>query len=202
MRFLLISLFCFALTSCASYSKKNDFVSKSENEIQIRNPYFAYSNKDYVYKANLTFYKKKFSGIIIVKKIADHNHRVVYTTEMGNKIFDFSFIGDDFTINHIIPEIDKKIILNTFQKDFYTLIKEYALSEHTFTKQDLHIKKSQLWNENHYYFFKNQQLLKIVRESGGKEKVVYDFSGTSKHTSKNILITHKNIKFNIKLKAL
>ena len=122
MRFFLISIFCIALTSCASYSKKNNFNVISSTEAVIKNDYFSNPSKDYIYRAKINIYKNSFSGIFIVKKISENEHRVVFTTEMGSKIFDFSYIEDEFKVNFILEEMNKKILINILKQDFKVLI--------------------------------------------------------------------------------
>jgi len=190
------------MVSCASYPKINGFEESDISVSQVYNPYFSNATKDYVYKADLQFYKKKFSGIIIIKKIADKAHRLVFTTEMGNKIFDFSFYQNTFKVNHVLEDMNKKIILNVLERDFTTLLKEYNVSSQTYTKEHLEVKEAEVLNKKHFYFYEDVGLTKIVREGIGKEKVVYHFSNIKDAAAKRILIAHKNIKLKIQLKEI
>jgi 16S rRNA G966 N2-methylase RsmD len=201
MRYLLISIFC-CLISCASYTKKNNFLeAESVNEV-IHNPYFSDASKDYVYKAKIDVYNKSFGGIFIVKKIAKNSHRVVFTTEMGNKIFDFLFQDDDFKVNYILEEMDKKILLNILEKDFRVLIRE---NENVLSKSindNLTLLETKIVNKKYFYAFKGEKLNSISRVSMGKERVVFLFSKISDASAKNIQILHKNIKLTINLKSI
>ncbi len=190
------------MVSCVSYPKKNNFVKSEINTTQVYNPYFSNVTKDYVYKANLEFYKKKFSGIVIIKKISDQEHRLVFTTEMGNKIFDFSFYKNTFKVNHILEDMNKKIILNTLQRDFTSLLKEYNYSRANFLKQNVKIQETKVLDKTHFYFYDSTTLTKIVRVDNGKEKVVYYFSNSKNSIAQQILIEHKNIKLKIHLKGI
>ncbi|WP_291864459.1 hypothetical protein [Maribacter sp.] len=202
MRYLLSSICFLFLISCASYSKKNALVKEQINTVQVYNPYFSNEAKDYVYKADLQFYKRKFSGIIIIKKIAEKEHRLVFATEMGNKIFDFSFHQNEFKVNYVLGDMDKKIILNILQRDFTTLLKEYNTSTRTFSRESLNVKEAEVGNKRHFYFYENVGLTKIVRERKGKEKVVYHFLEIKDNIAQRILIEHKNIQLKIKLKGI
>ncbi|WP_299430422.1 hypothetical protein [uncultured Maribacter sp.] len=202
MRYLLSSICLLVMVSCASYPKKNGFAESNISVSQVYNPYFSNATKDYVYKADLQFYKKKLSGIIIIKKIADKEHRLVFTTEMGNKILDFSFYKNDFKVNHILEDMNKKIILNVLERDFTTLVKEFNVSTQTYTKEHIQVKEAEVLNKNHFYFYENIGLTKIIREDKGKEKVVYHFLNIEDAAAKRILIEHKNIKLKIQLKRI
>ncbi|WP_298474472.1 hypothetical protein [uncultured Maribacter sp.] len=202
MRYLLTSICVLLFASCASYPDIIGLVEEENLKQQVYNPYFSNTTKDYVYKADLKFYKRKFSGIIIVKKIGSKEHRLVFTTEMGNKIFDFSFYENDFKVNYVLQDMNKKIILNMLQTDFAALLKEYNVSIKDYTKKNLEVKETKMANKAYFYFYENKELVKIVRENKGKEKVVYHFSEIKNNIAQGILIEHKNIKLNIKLKGI
>lgn len=202
MRYLLSSICFFCFVSCASFPKKNDLVEEQINTVQVYNAYFSNTTKDYVYKADLQFYKKKFSGIIIIKKISEHEHRLVFATEMGNKIFDFSFYKSKFKVNYVLEDMNKKVILNILQRDFRTLLKEYNTSIQTYSRKDVKVKETEIMDKRHFYFYENVGLTKIVRESKGKEKVIYHFSEIKDNIAQRILIEHKNIQLKIHLKGI
>lgn len=196
MRYLLISI-CLLLVACSSYPKKNGFQIQEPSKKDIVNPYFSDKTKDYVYKAKIDVYKKSFGGIFIIKKIEENYHRIVFTTEMGNKIFDFSFEGNNFKVNYILDQIDKKILINILKKDFKALIEEKPFVLNTFSKDNNTIIETEFYNKKHYYYSTDQELKKIVRISNRKEKVEYLFSRIENNIAKHIKIAHKNIKFEI-----
>jgi hypothetical protein len=201
MRYLLIS-FCLLLVSCGSYSKKKGLQETVYDETILTNPYFSNQNTDYVYKAQIDVYDKHFSGLLIIKKIEKENHRVAFTTEMGNKLFDFSFINNTFKVNYIIDDFDKSILINILKQDYRTLIQENSNITNTFKKSTQEIHRALIYNKTHYYFFNNQQLVKIVRAKGSKEKVSFLFSNISDSIAKQIEIQHYNIKFKTTLNSI
>ena len=201
MRYLLISI-CLCLVGCASYTKKQGFKEIETIDKVVYNPYFSDASKDYVYKAKIEFYNKTFGGIFIVKKIAEANHRVVFTTEMGSKIFDFSFHNDDFKVNYILAEMDKNILLNILEKDFRVLVREHGNILNKSVKENRTLLETEIVNKKYFYAFKNDQLNSISRVKMGKEKVQFIFSDISAITAKNIQILHHNIKLTIKLKSI
>ena len=75
-------------------------------------------------EANINAFDNNFGGIFIVKKLGPKHHRIVFTTELGNKIFDFTFKEDSFKVNQILKELDKKLLINILKSDFKTLIME------------------------------------------------------------------------------
>ena len=198
-RFLLISV-CSVILGCGSYPKKNNF-QKTEVLSQISNPYFANPNQDYVYKANIDVFDKTFGGIFIVKKTGNQQHRIVFTTEMGNKLFDFSFDKNSFKVNYILDDLNKNILINILKKDFKVLITENLNASETYKLNSETIKKTTL-DKKTYYYFEAPEIQKIVRTKNGNEKVRFLFTEISDNIAQQIQIIHSNIKLKITLKSI
>ncbi|TYA73960.1 hypothetical protein [Seonamhaeicola marinus] len=201
MRFLLISCFALLLFSCGSYPKKQDFNALPVTKSTVINPYFSNQKKDYVYKASINVYNNNFGGLLIIKKIDNAHTRVVFTTEMGNKLFDFSYINDDFKVNYCLKKLNKKILINILRKDFRALIKENNTVIEQFSKENRTLYKTTIYG-NKYYYYETNTLNSIVREGNGKEKVIITFDDVKNNHSNKILIKHNNIKLNINLKSI
>ncbi len=201
MRYLIISLF-FCFLGCKSFIKKEKLKKVTIVNEVVHNTYFSNIFKDYVYKAKVSFYDKTFGGIFIIKKISEANHRVVFTTEMGNKLFDFSFQNDTFKVNYILKEMDRKILLNILEKDFRLLINEKLKATTRFESDDAEFFETELFNKTCYYKFINSKLNTISCLKNGKEKIKIIFSGINYDTAKNIQILHSNVKLVIQLKSI
>lgn len=201
MRYLPISLL-FLIWACASYPERNNFQSVETSGGSITNPYFSNPKKDYVYKADINLYKKNFSGILILKKLGVRHHRIVFTTELGNTVFDFSFRDGDFRVNHILSEMNKKIVINLLKKDFRTLVTENPSVLNRFASQDRFIFETEMAKGKYYYYTIDRKLEKIVQTKNGKKKVSFIFSSVDAEVAKNIQILHHNIKLSIRLKAI
>jgi len=202
MKYLLTSI-TVLLFACASYPKKHNLERKIGVSPTISNPYFSDMAKDYIYKAKINFVEKSFGGLFVVKKLGEEHHRVVFTTEMGNKIFDFSFIKNEFKINFILKEINKKILINFLKRDFYVLINENPKILNQYEKTgDTIFMETQIKNNTYFYLTVGQQLHQILETRGNKEKSDYIFTEAENNHAKEIKIRHKNIKLNIDLKAI
>ncbi len=201
MRFLLTSL-CLVLVGCAPYPKKNGFSDLAPVQKEIRNPYFSDMAKDYIYKATVTAFDKSFGGILVVKKLGREHHRIVFTTRMGNTLFDFSLIGETFEVNRIVREMNRKILVNVLKRDFVALTKESLRIEKTYGNGNESLVQVDLLSNKHYYTFVEGKLLKITRVRKGKEKVGFLFSGINDNIAKHIEIVHKNMALRIVLNAI
>ncbi|NNE76319.1 MAG: hypothetical protein HKN31_04525 [Pricia sp.] len=202
MRFLLSSLCLIFLTGCASYPTRQGFQLVEPSTKVISNPYFSDPAKDYVYKAKIDVLNRSFGGIFIVKKLDVDHHRIVFTTELGNTIFDFTFQDEDFIVNRVLKEMDKKILINILKKDFKVLIEENLPVEKAFIHGDSQVLKADILSKNHYYFYPSGQLKKIFRTSNGKEKVRFQYSGIKGNIAEEIHIDHQNFRLHIVLKAI
>jgi hypothetical protein len=202
-RFLIISLLLILCNSCALKTTEGLRVV-NVTDAEVTNPYFSNKDIDYVYKAKIKIYGKYFGGILIIKKVEKDSHRVVFTTEFGNKIFDFLYEGESFTKNFVLEDLDKKIIVNTLQKDFKLLISESSKVEEQFTREGQQVYKSKSNNRFNYYFIdeKPVMLKRIVQTSKRKEKVEIVYTSAGNDLAQKIEIIHSNIKLKIDLNYL
>lgn len=200
IQFLVINCFlAIVLVSCSAVTKK--YTPKKLDKTSYEVPYFSDSKTDYVYKTNITVYGNELSGIFIAKKINDTTHRIVFTTEFGNKLMDFEISETDFKVNSIVSELDRKILINTLKEDFRLLLKKEYLIQEQFEDESAEIYKSADGKRDNYIFIskKDQKLEKIVHASKTKEKFTLKFSSENNIFAEKILILHQNIKLKIEL---
>lgn len=78
----------------------------------------------------MDIYTNHVSGILIIKKISETTHRVALTSDFGNKLIDFEVSDHDFKLNYVLPDLDKKIVINFLKNDFQQLLKrQYPVTE-------------------------------------------------------------------------
>ncbi len=200
MKYLLISLSFLLFASCALQITEGWVAIESTRDF-FKNNYFSDTNEDYIYKSKIEVYGHNFGGILIIKKTGIQEHRVVFTTEFGNKLFDFLYKGESFTKIFIIDELDKKIIVKTLQRDFKLLISEKSKVLEQYTFQDKDIFKTSDEKRTNFYFInkKTHTLDKIVNTTNSSEKVEILFTNNNVQIANNILINHKNIRLTIEL---
>lgn len=204
-RFLILNLCIVILfTSCGIPTIKG--LPEYKTEItEYTNPYFSNPTIDYIYKAKIKAYNNDFGGILIIKKIEDHKHRIVFTTNFGNKIFDFELFNNEMKTNFIMKDLDKKIIINTLKRDFQTLTQERNPTHKSFRDNEGKIifQSKTKKRFNHYIVDeKTQQLLQIINTNHSKEKITITFSKVKNTIAKNISITHNTAPIQIDLSFL
>lgn len=202
--FLLINLFfLLVLSSCASNVVKGYTpITLEKKSIEI--PYFSNSEIDYVYKANISVYGNELTGIFIAKKINETTHRVVFTTEFGNKLLDFEISEKEFKVNSIAEELDRKILINTLKTDFRLLLRKNYLVEKQFENALDKVYQSKDGNKYNYLFVSktDEKQYKIVHSTRTKEKISISFDSENNIFAKRIVIQHNNIKLKIELNYL
>ena len=202
MRFLLSSLLLILCVSCTSYPKKQNFRLIETRSVSNLNPYFSDTTQDYIYKANISAFDNNFGGIFIVKKLGPDHHRIVFTTELGNKIFDFTFSKNEFKVNHVLKDLDKKLLINILQNDFKVLVTESPVVEKAFLRKTDTVYQTVILGKNHFHFSKKKQLYKIIRVKNGQPNVEFLFSEINDDLAKHIEINHQNLRLSIRLKSI
>lgn len=196
---LISLLLAILLSSCAVKTVKG-FSPRQEKGI-YEPPYFSDTATDYVYKAHISVYGKEFGGIFIAKKVSDSAYRTAFTTEFGNKLFDFEISDDSFKVNYILEEMDKKIVINTLKHDFMLLLKQRHAYDYNYENSDFSVLKSEDGKRYNYLFLdkKDGRLVKLVNAGKSKEKIIISYTPENDALAKNIVIDHKNIKLKIEL---
>lgn len=198
----LYSLIFLLFVSCKTYQLK-DVKPIPNSEKTVENLFFS-SNKDYVYKCQMEVYGNDISGILIIKKISDSTHRIVMTTDFGNKMIDFEISENDFKLNYVLPDLDKKMVINFLKNDFQELLrKNYSVNER-FENDKFVINVSKINNKIYYLFFDKQSdiLNQIIYTKNKREKIDFTFDAKKPTFAETINLEHKDFKINIKLNQI
>ena len=194
----------FLVTSCATNHLEKELKPVTLETTVYNAPYFANPEIDYAYKANISVYGNDLSGIFIAKKINATTHRVVFTTEFGNKLLDFEISETDFKVNSIVDELNRKILINTLKSDFRLLLKNQFLIKEQLEDTENKVYKSEDGSQFNYLFEskKEGKLFKIVHSTKRKEHISMSFTSENNTFAENIVIQHYNIKLKIELNYL
>jgi hypothetical protein len=195
----LYSLILLLFVSCKTY-KLTGAKPVSNSEKTVENLYFS-SNEDYVYKCQMDIYKNHVSGILIIKKINETTHRVVLTSDFGNKLIDFEISENDFKLNYVLPDLDKKIVINFLKNDFQHLLRQKYPVNESFENNNSKIYLSKIDKKTYYLFFnrENNLLKQIVYTKNNKEKIDFTFDAKKHIFADSLNLQHKDFKINIKL---
>lgn len=195
----LYSLILLLFVSCKTY-QLTDVKPVENSEKTVENLYFS-SHEDYVYKCQIDIYKNHVSGILIIKKLNETTHRVVLTSDFGNKLIDFEISEDNFKLNYVLADLDKKIVINFLKNDFQQLLKQkYPVTE-SFENAQSKIYLSKIDKKQYYLFFnkENGLLNQIIYTKNNKEKIDFTFEAKKHIFADSLNLQHKDFKINIKL---
>ncbi len=200
LRNLVYSLIFILFVSCRTYKLKDVQPLPLHKSFKTENLFFT-SPQDYIYKCQMEVYGNNISGIIIIKKINKNTHRVVLTTDFGNKMIDFEISDNDFKLNYVLPDLDKKMVINFLKNDFQELLRQKYILTERFENNESIIDISKDENKTYYLFYgkKTEMLTQIVYTKKNKEKINFTFEAKSPTFADKIEIQHKDFKINIQL---
>lgn len=85
-------------------------------------PVFRTEDSTQWFNLQIDYKKQHFSGILLLKPLGDGAYRMVFNTHFGMRVFDFELGPDRFIKHACIPPLEKKVVLNTLEKDFSILL--------------------------------------------------------------------------------
>ncbi|WP_430614471.1 hypothetical protein [Flavobacterium sp. JP2137] len=198
IRYLIISLsLLLSLNSCKPFHIEG----KNATVVQdtVVNNYFSDYQQETLYRARIEVYGKQLTGLFVAKRIGVATHRMVFTSDFGNTLFDFTLGPDSFQANYVMDDLNKKIILRVLQRDFAALVR---IDNPVDKRLDLGESWGYESSEDRKFFRVNKengQLEKIVLYSKYKSKVDVSFTTAAQGQLRTIEIIHHQIDLKIVL---
>lgn len=189
------------LSSCGTTNVTQGYKAVALEQKTLEVLYFSNPAIDYVYKTTITVYGHELTGIFIAKKIDNNTHRIVFTTEFGNKLMDFEISENDFKVNSIVEELDKKMVVNTLIADFRLLLRSHYVVGEQFENDTEKVYMALDKDKMNYLFVTKgtKKLSKIVHASKRKEIINLFYTSEKDIFAEKISIQHQNIKLKIEL---
>lgn len=201
MRSLLFSL-CVVLVGCKSDYKLLKPVAPNNSCIQKLAPKGINSSW---FTASIDVVGKHLSGLLFIKKMDDQSYRVVFTNEIGVEFFDFGFDrSGGFKVYDVIPQLDKKAVINTLRKDFELMLGLPFRGTPEVLQQgdDFYYRYNQ--KKEAAYFITDRDCASLQRMELGssrKRKVTVKLSGESEAPD-SVSIHHHTFGMDIRLKKI
>lgn len=202
-KLLLISFSFLVLSSCKSYYGPNTQKEEyTKGTFTVANTYFATVGEEHIFRAHIQVFKKEVSGLLVVKRMDEQLHRVVLTSDFGNTLFDFSIYKDQpYVINYVMPDLDKKIILNFLAQDFSYLVEDtYVLDAQA--RKDKETIYSGTYKKKKTFVVVNQQerVTEVIAAKARKPKIVFHYA--AKEEGEALEINHQNFPLTLRLTPL
>lgn len=195
-------LVCLLISGCASkrFSElKNGKAVTITSDLLL--PLFKNSSPSPLFKAEITLYRKKFGGLLLVKNMPDSSYRIVFTTETGIKLLDFELKKSGFKLLYCIDKLNRPSVVSTIATDIQLLLTEFKQEQnaHVFDQNGhklIQLNSADTLIQYHMEGFSNKPK-KIEQGIGKKKKVVLDLQNYMQEIPSGISIQHKNIRLKI-----
>ncbi|RYG05799.1 MAG: hypothetical protein EOO02_02700 [Chitinophagaceae bacterium] len=160
-----------------------------------------------LYNTQVNVVGRHLSGLLLFKLMPDSSMRIVFTSEMGAKFFDFEFSNNgDFKVHQVMSQLNKKAVIKTLRSDFELLLMRNIDLGKTVLKKD----STGLWygfpapKETHYYITDAacSKLIRIENAMKRKPKVQMKLFNYHNGVPDSIGISHRNFNFEIGLKYI
>lgn len=205
---LLSSFIAVTLSACTfgHYGKLNKLRFCGDSLMTPR-PIFGNNFNSFLFKTNITVYGKDFSGLLVTKQMAPQDYRVIFTTELGMKLFDFEFKDTAFTLHYCVPQFNRPKLLKTIQQDIEILLMNNLPKDfdcYSDQKEMYNIARVKTDGMYNYYFTEkaSKHLVKIEHSKKRVKNVIFTLSNYQDDFPNSIVIKHYNIKMKIGLNLL
>jgi hypothetical protein len=209
MRNLLLSS-CILLLFCAcKLGHYNRLISVSDKTDDFKSVFDDHFHS-FLFKTNLSIYHKDFSGLLVTKQMQPGDYRVIFTTELGMKLFDFEFKDTAFILHYCVPQFNRPALLKIIQQDMQLLLVPYppsaSLSRYKDSQNKYDIcKVTQGAVYSNYYFREksSKHLVKIEHAKRNVKKTTFVLDQYSEEdVPGHLLIQHHDIHLKITLTLL
>ncbi|MBN8696752.1 MAG: hypothetical protein J0L87_09490 [Bacteroidetes bacterium] len=208
MKNLLLSSFIVLFLYGCSLGHYEKLKSTLKPESVALHSLFGENFNSFLFKTNIRVYGKDFSGLLVTKQMQPNDYRVIFTTELGMKLFDFEFKDTSFTLHYCVPQFNRPALLKTIQKDIEILLmnetKNKTAEVFINPKDSAFVYKFKDSKLDNYYFLDklSRQIYRIEHAKKNTKKITFDLNNYSDQFPSNIMIKHHDIKLKIELNLL
>jgi len=202
---LLIVIVGLSQQSCLRYHLGFSKQEKTIDKINV----FPINFEKGLYKTNIRFLRKDYSGLMFFKKSSDKKEtRMVFMSEFGLKFFDFKLKDNgDFTVEYIIDELNKKGLISVLEQDMKLLFPNLINSDvkhYKTKKENILVDKFNDGKYRYYYFFNkgNNTVSSIEYSSRIFNNIKIEIKDYKEKTPSLIDIKHVNISLKLHLKLI
>ncbi len=159
-----------------------------------------------LYNTKVNVAGNHLSGLLFIKSMADGSLRIVFTNEMGFKMFDFEFFENEFRVIHCVNKLNKAAVLRSLRRDLGMLVQAgYDYMPVRYLQSGSLLYLAFLDGSETIYMITDKNCEKIERMEAGsryKRKVVMNLIGDGNSMPDSVYIAHQAFQFNIALKKV
>ena len=173
------------LVGCSTpYQLPSQYQLAPKTTETVKNPHFSVGEQ-YLYRATITAYGHTFSGLL-----------AALTTDFGNTLFDFEKKEGRVEVNYALPDLNRKVIINTLTADFQKLLQTHFVVIQKYVDGTTEVQQCSVGSDIVYLFTSGTNLSKQLNM---KAKSLYT---TFTYTPDNITIEHHTLKIQIVLEPI
>ena len=146
--FLQLSSIILLSTSCAYNKLKN---GKTLQAIQLTTeviqPVIPSNKQSVKYKAEIDVLTKHFTGIVVLKQTDEKTAHIVFVTELGMRMFDFSVVSDSVKADFVFEALNKPKFVTMLTQSFREMLLINAIGKTAELKENK--KGNYYWIKDH-----------------------------------------------------
>ncbi len=203
----LLSLTLLWATGCSPTRNLQKVREVPLNQLQVTRPFDV--SEGLVYKAGVDLYDHHFSGFFMIRQTEERQYRVVFTSEMGVKLFDLLFDKQAFEVVYCFEKLDRKAVIKRLRRDLRMLFMvEYDGRERAevYRKEGEKNKILKLAGEDgwNYYFLDEASKRPVHMENTGlfKVRAVASLGDHQEGVPREIVIDHKEVDLKLRLEQV
>lgn len=162
-----------------------------------------------LYKTNIVFWGKDYSGLIFFKKYLENKEtRMVFMSEFGLKLFDFKLDNNgEFTVEYIIEELNNDKFIKVLEQDMKLLFPVndvFKVKSYETKDENINAYKFKKDKKRYYYFINNnnEQVSKIEYSGSLFKNIKIGIDDYINDVPSYISIKHINIFLSLELKLI
>ncbi len=201
-KFLKIFLLLNSLSVIACSPGKGFVETQKEVEVKSR---LSKNYKQALYKTNIFFYKKQYSGLLLFKYEQEKDeYSVVLLSELGLSILELKYQSGEFKMVKHKSFFNKKAAIETLKSDIELLIEQIPMKEQTCyaAKDSSLIVQRRNKKKEVFYINKENEVFKIRKKQNMFMSVNMDLNDYSTNIPKEMIIKHHGIKLKLELRLI
>jgi hypothetical protein len=157
------------------------------------------------FQMKIQYKENDFSGRLLMKPTEDKSLHIMFVSDFGITVFDFELSETDFKLNRIIEPLQKKQVLNLFEKDFRALFSYHFSKEmeaKVYRKEPHTIAYKLKTQDGKAYYLTQENQLKRIEMPGIITALQIDFQKYKNNFPEGILIVHPRLKLSMQLERV
>lgn len=179
-------------------------LTASVNAQCLKTSLFESTDSVYMYHTLLDAYTFHFSGIMAIKKM-DNSHRIIFSTETGSTLFDFTLTKNKCKANYVMKAMNNALFLALIKSDIKDLLQTYKYKKNYAKRVQEEIVNNETIEYNQSgdkgVIHSKEIYLRFSKNNEIKKIITFQFNSNEQMSESTISITHQNMPITIEMTA-